>query len=76
MHNNAPTHALIIGYGSIGSRHARLLAPHCTTLSIVTAREDVPYQRFASLEKALADVTPNYIVICTATAQHAASGRG
>ncbi|MBY0407388.1 MAG: Gfo/Idh/MocA family oxidoreductase, partial [Rickettsiales bacterium] len=64
---------LVVGYGSIGSRHARLLAPEAQTLAVVTAREDVPYPRFASLEKALAEFTPDYVVVCTATAQHAAS---
>jgi predicted dehydrogenase len=70
MHN---AKALVIGYGSIGSRHARLLAAECASLSVVTAREDTPYKRYPTLEQALSDTPPDYIVVCTATSQHAAA---
>lgn len=34
--------ALIIGYGSIGKRHARVLAEEGCEVALVTAQADVP----------------------------------
>jgi predicted dehydrogenase len=64
---------LIVGYGSIGKRHARILRPFADTLGIVTAQEAMDYPIFRSLESALAAEKWDYVVICTITAQHAAN---
>lgn len=62
---------LIVGYGSIGKRHARILRPMAETLGIVTAQEAMDYPIFRSLEDALAAERWDYVVLCTITARHA-----
>ncbi|MFO0388286.1 MAG: Gfo/Idh/MocA family protein [Alphaproteobacteria bacterium] len=62
---------LIVGYGSIGKRHARILRPMAETLGIVTAQEAMDYPLFRSLEDALAAERWDYVVLCTITARHA-----
>lgn len=62
---------LIVGYGSIGRLHARLLRPLSDTLGIVTAQEASEYPLYRSLEEALRDMQPDYVVISTVTARHA-----
>ncbi len=62
---------LIVGYGSIGKRHARILRPLAETLGIVTAQEAMDYPIYRSLEAALAAQAWHYIVICTVTSKHA-----
>lgn len=63
---------LIVGQGSIGKRHARVLAPMVPALAVVTTQEidDVPV--FRDLPSALAEFAPEYIVLCSITAQHGA----
>ena len=62
--------ALVIGYGSIGARHARLLEEiHCHT-AVVSKREvDFPLS-YIELTEALTVERPEYVVIANATNQH------
>ena len=61
---------LIIGYGSIGARHARLLSELKCQAAVVSERKvDFP-KTYASLAAALAVEQPSYIVIANATSQH------
>ncbi len=62
---------LIVGYGSIGKRHARILRPMASTLGIVTAQEAMDYPLFRSIEDAFDAGAWDYVVICTITSQHA-----
>jgi predicted dehydrogenase len=64
---------LIIGYGSIGKRHARLLAPLSQELAVVSSQDVKEYTVFPSVEQALAKFSPDYVVVCTVTAQHSQS---
>lgn len=64
---------LIVGYGSMGKLHARILRPLSDTLGIVTAQEASEYPLYRSFEEALADLAPDYVVIGTVTPQHAAN---
>lgn len=67
--------SLIIGYGSIGARHARLLAEMDHEVACVTRNPECPYPTFADIPSALADKTPWLAVIGTATVDHAANLR-
>lgn len=63
--------ALVIGYGSIGSRHARILSELGCRVAVVTAREDADAPlRFASVSGAVSEFAPDYAVIATETARH------
>lgn len=62
--------ALIIGFGSIGIRHARILTElGCSTAVLSRRTIDVPLA-FADLAQALAIHMPEYIVIANETGQH------
>ena len=62
--------ALVIGYGSIGARHARLLTELGTHTAVVSRREvDFPVAYFG-LAEALATEHPDYVVIANKTNQH------
>lgn len=62
---------LIVGYGSIGARHARLAAALNADVACVTARDGVPWQSFQSLANALVRYRPDHVLIANATAGHA-----
>lgn len=65
--------ALVIGYGSIGGRHARLLTELGCRVSVVSSRAvDFPVV-FHELDEALATERPDYVVIANATSQHHAT---
>lgn len=62
--------ALVVGYGSIGARHARLLAELGCRTAVVSKREvDFPAAYF-DLAQALATEQPDYVIIANATNQH------
>jgi predicted dehydrogenase len=65
--------ALVVGMGSIGQRHARLLRDLGLTVAVVSRREQVGERCYASLESALARETPGYVVIANETAAHGPS---
>lgn len=67
------TRALIVGYGSIGARHASLLTELGCDVSLVTRRKDAPFPAFASITDALHEAAPDYVVIANETAAHLAS---
>lgn len=61
--------ALVIGYGSIGARHARILAELGCHTAVLSAREvDFPV-RHAVLDAAISE-QPDYVVIANQTARH------
>jgi predicted dehydrogenase len=61
---------LVIGYGSIGVRHARLLNELGCHVAIVSRREvDFPLAYFG-LAEAIAAEHPDYVVIANETSQH------
>lgn len=65
--------ALVIGYGSIGARHARLLAELGVDVACVTRNADCPFPRHESIADALAASRPEVVVIANPTADHAAA---
>lgn len=62
--------ALVIGYGSIGSRHARILGELGCQVAVVTTRNTVAAHRFESIDKAIREYNPEYAVVATETARH------
>lgn len=65
--------ALVVGYGSIGQRHSRLLRDMGISVSIVSRREIPAERRFASIAQALATEAFDYAVVANETADHAAA---
>jgi predicted dehydrogenase len=62
--------ALVIGYGSIGARHARLLAELGCHTAVVSRREVGFPIVYSDLAAALAAEHPDYVVIANETNQH------
>lgn len=62
--------ALVIGYGSIGQRHARLLKDLGQDVAIVSRRSVNFPKVFDQLERALGDCDPDYIVVASRTNEH------
>lgn len=62
--------SLVIGYGSIGARHARVLNElDCDTAVVSGRRIEFP-RLYADLETALHQHRPDYVVIANSTHQH------
>lgn len=61
---------LIIGFGSIGARHARILQGLGCTVSVVSEHGTQEYPCFSDLKVAITKVFPDYVVIATKTFQH------
>lgn len=62
--------ALVVGYGSIGARHTRLLLAMGLTVAAVSRRPAVYEKCYSSLNEALALFNPDYIVVATETNRH------
>ncbi len=62
--------ALIIGYGSIGSRHARVLTGLGCKVSVLSHREVEFKPCYRDLEIAIKEVQPDYVVIANKTIEH------
>ena len=62
--------ALVIGYGSIGSRHASVLKSMGVETAVLSSRGIDFTPRFASAEEALDSFRPGYAVIANRTHEH------
>jgi predicted dehydrogenase len=67
-----PVTAVVVGLGSIGQRHARVLGELGHGVTTVSRRGDGDYARISD---AIAGADPGYAVIATETSQHAESLR-
>lgn len=66
--------ALVIGHGSIGSRHAGILAGMGCQVAVVSARE-IPHEPcFQSIAEAVRQFDPGYVIIASKTSLHAEQG--
>ena len=65
--------ALIIGYGSIGARHARLLKSMGHDVACVTRNRECPFPTYPNVKAALEKTAPWLTVISTATVEHEAN---
>lgn len=68
--SNKP-HTLIIGAGSIGLRHANVLKGLGHDVAFVTARTDLEFRTFATVESALSETNTTYVVVANITSKHA-----
>lgn len=68
---SSSSRALVIGYGSIGSRHARILSESCIETACVTQQHGVPHTTFSEIPRGIAVWKPDYIVIASPTSKHA-----
>jgi len=62
--------ALVIGYGSIGVRHAAVLEELGARVAVVSRRNSVERPTYADLGEALRDYAPEYVVVSNETALH------
>lgn len=67
------TRSLVIGYGSIGARHARVLQALGCEVAVLSQRQIGYPLAFTQLEQALGAHAPSYVVIANATDQHYAT---
>lgn len=71
MYMNESPKALVIGYGSIGQRHARLLTELGLNTACVTKQQSAAHKHFPDISVALRTWRPQYVVIASPTARHA-----
>jgi predicted dehydrogenase len=62
--------AVVVGYGSIGARHARILGGLGCQVAIATRREIDLTARFATLDEAMARFDPGLVVVANETSLH------
>lgn len=61
---------LVIGYGSIGSRHAAILSSMGFDISLVTRKTVKKFACFSSIKSAFVEKKFDYVIICNPTAFH------
>jgi predicted dehydrogenase len=64
---------LVIGYGSIGSRHCSILASDGHKVALITQRRDCPFSCFENIKEGLVSFFPDAIVIANRTVDHKAA---
>lgn len=62
--------ALVVGYGSIGKRHARVLSQLGCQVAVVSRRANSDIQSYRTIDNALASHEPDYVVVADETARH------
>ncbi|WP_026961773.1 Gfo/Idh/MocA family protein [Alicyclobacillus herbarius] len=62
--------ALIVGFGSIGQRHGRILAELGCPVAVVSHRDGCPFPVFRTVKDALETFQPGYVVIANRTSEH------
>ncbi len=67
------TRALVIGFGSAGQRHARLLAQLGAEVGVLSRRPAVHARTFGTIEDALKTFAPDYAIVANETSSHRAS---
>lgn len=65
--------AVVVGFGSIGSRHARILNELGCHTSVVSKREVGFKPSYRSLPEAIQSERPAYVVVANRTAEHGAT---
>ena len=62
--------ALVLGYGSIGARHTRLLGEAKCSVAVLSRRSIDVTPCYSELAHALSDWKPEYVVVAELTSQH------
>lgn len=65
--------ALVVGFGSIGARHARVLEEMGWEVAVVSRRSGAARREYGDLATAVPDFSPDYVVIANETAAHRGS---
>ena len=65
--------SLVIGHGSIGSRHARILKELGCELGVLSKRQIEFTRVYHNLEEALNNLSPGYVIIANPTSEHHSS---
>lgn len=63
--------ALVVGYGSIGARHARILDEIGCHVAVVSSRAIPVVSLYSNIEEAVQSERPDYIVVSSETSRHA-----
>ncbi|MDM8536558.1 Gfo/Idh/MocA family oxidoreductase [Desulfobacterales bacterium HSG17] len=61
---------LVVGFGSIGQRHARLLSSKFSHVSVVSKRKILGYQCFHDIGSAFSNNSFDYVIISNSTIEH------
>ena len=62
---------LVIGFGSIGERHARILAENGGLVTVISRRSDISYQSESCIENISEDINSfDYVVVANSTQDH------
>jgi predicted dehydrogenase len=64
------TKAVVVGMGSIGQRHARILAELGCSVAVVSRRPHRDLPCYETIEAALQQFAPDYVVLASETAAH------
>lgn len=64
------TKVLVVGQGSIGRRHARILNDLGIRTACVTRQNDIPFTSFVDVSTGLTQWQPDYVVVASPTSQH------
>ena len=62
--------SLVIGYGSIGARHAAALQSLNCGVACVSKRLDVPVNTYKSIEHGLSEFKPELVIVSNPTSEH------
>lgn len=62
--------ALVLGYGSIGERHTRVLVEKNCSVAVVSRRSIDHVPHYSELNHALSDWHPEYVVVADRTCEH------
>jgi predicted dehydrogenase len=62
--------SLVVGYGSIGKRHARLLSDMGHEVAVASRQSECPFRLFPALEVAISEFHPDYVVLANRTSNH------
>ena len=61
---------VVIGYGSIGSKHVRILTNQGHEVSVVSQREIENIDCYKTIEESLQKCKPGYVVVANRTNEH------
>lgn len=63
-------HVLVIGFGSIGSRHCNIISKQGNKVAVVSQRKDCPFLCFSDIDSALKLFPAEVVVIANRTMDH------